>query len=228
MSTENELEKYYKKWEKTLFKYALIVWILLSILFLFIKGKVQVADSVDNHIMINYALSLVLGIASPTVIIVLLYFFLLNKIDKQWWKKKFPQYDIGGEWIDVTNYTYSFSSSGITRDTTQSIPANVKIYQTCRKIVIQPSVSDHFTWYSIAADWDAGGFLNILYKVEYQAAIQGEKYPESRIGYEKVHSCSDKVDNKNRPLEMKGQFWHCVENDGKPVYMGDVIYKRQT
>lgn len=83
-------------------------------------------------------------------------------------------------------------------------------------------------FYSILADWDERNNLNILYKAIYYDSLQEQGFPESRFGYEELHIDKHGLTTGQKPRKIIGKFWHCLSRDGKPVFMGDVVYERRS
>ena len=223
-----ELEEFYNNARKAILQIFIILWILYSVLYVFLTEHVIIIPSLwPQPEIVSYALSHVLGYGAPTGLMIAAYFLLMDYVDKVLWKIKFPNYDISGEWTDITTYTKVFDNNGSRNIQMQDLPSSVIINQTCHKVTIEPSVGQHFTWGSLAADWDSNNYLNILYAVEYKTSLQVTKdYPEKRYGFERMHIKTSGLGKKSKPTVMEGKFWHCVRDDGKPIYMGDVIYQR--
>jgi len=227
------LKDYYEKCKNEWFERSIVIWAFLTLFFIFLNEWlstsiiVLVADPTVLWITKNVFV-LLLGCVAPTAITITLYFSILDYINREQWKKKFPQYDVSGEWDDTTIYTESIGSQSMDRVTpNKSVSSPVHITQTCKTIKIDPSIGDDFEWHSITADWDDHGALNILYKVEYKGALRAIGYPANRFGYESMHIDKKGLDKKQKPHTMSGKFWHCLADDGKPMYMGDVTYKRK-
>ncbi|MDR0965910.1 MAG: hypothetical protein LBM75_05325 [Myxococcales bacterium] len=141
------------------------------------------------------------------------------------WKKKFPQYDIEGKWKDVTKYTKEISDDGF-KETQKKSDGIAKIKQSGLRIEIKSSPSDDLTWYSNFVEWKGDGRLMIFYTVDYHEPKQRDQFPDQRIGYEVMSIASHDPATK-KPNKMKGKFYHCIKDDGKPMYMGDVEYTRE-
>ncbi len=233
-----ELKDYYETWKRRMLILSLICWLILLIPFNCINENISnvlanwIANPnipcifMKNETIIQQILNLLLGYAAPTSITIGLYYLILNYIDTKRWKKKFPQYDVDGEWSDVTTYTKQLDGSGWKSEKESNVPSPVRIKQTCQKIEVMASIGEDFKWHSLLADWDYANKLNILYKVEYYGNLQEKGYPECRIGYESMDIYTTDLKGKQRPRKMVGQFWHCLSSDGKPMFMGDVVYKR--
>ena len=231
----NILKDYYDSWKKRAWPICLVVWVILVLIFYVLNVKLSDFLDLLNIIWINenkefvqYVVTLLVGFVSPTSLSIGLYFGILKYIDTKGWKKKFPNYDIGGIWDDTTIYTKKLSDSGWEILNDISIPSPVIIEQTCRSVKIKASVGDRFTWYSILADMDDRGTLEIFYKVEYSNILQNEGFPEYRYGFERMNVQILEEDHRSIPQVMKGQFWHCLASDSKPIYMGDVTYTRNS
>lgn len=232
------LKNYYKESRKKLFCSCIALWLGLLIACFFFnniitellmefakqKGVIVILKYED---FFGYLLSLAVEFCSPTGITVVIYYLILNNINKKLWKKKFPQFDISGTWIDKSHYTRKLDGAGWKVLENEVVPAPVTIEQTCEGVRVKMSVGEDFKWYSLLADWNDKNELEIFYRVDYYTKLQEEKnYPEYRIGYECMSVCTENADVENRPRKMKGKFWHCISNDGKPMYMGDVTYER--
>lgn len=234
-----ELIDYYNKWGRKLLVFSIPCWIFLAFIFSFISEEVSelITELVNNPSIkyINQAneqkieqmFSLVVDFFAPTTIVAALYFTILNYIDHKGWKIKFPQYDVSGEWLDITKYTKKLDHCGWASLDQAGVPSPVRIKQTCHIIEILPSTGDKFTWHSLSANWDKNNNLKILYEVEYYGGLQRHGYPERRIGYESMRICTTGLLAGKRPNKMVGKFWQCINDDNKPVYMGDVVYERK-
>lgn len=230
------LMDYYNKWKNRLLLYYFLVWIVFVLIgYLFnqlISGVLTMLATnsqiswitIYNLDFIEYFVSLFVEIAAPTSVTIALYNYTLKYINEKGWKKKFPQYDISGEWSDITTYTKQIDDSGWKKLNGKTVLSPVIIRQKCNKVEVKTSVGNDFKWYSLLADWDNKSALRIFYTVEYYGKLQKKGYPESRIGYE----CMDifEYGKDNKPCKMVGKFWHCISDDGKPIFMGDVVYKR--
>jgi hypothetical protein len=202
-----ELKDYYEKHKK--------IWFCVSIV---TCGFLNMGLEFLREYLIN--LPIPIHVIPPSIVF-LGYRFLLDHINKECWKKKYPQYNVSGEWEGTTTYTGKFDEKFThVQYVKKSI---VNIVQTCESIKIEPSIGKDFECHSIAAEWGDDKSLNILYKVEYKENSRSKGYSERRSGYESMHI--EKSDFKEA-LKMSGKFWHCVADDKKPMYMGDVIYKR--
>lgn len=224
-----ELTEYYEKWKKSLVKVAIVHWIVLSVLIVFLTNYLLVIPATTPmHTVWQGLLSFLLGCIGPSVTSLKLYSSLLNKANTKLWKNKFPNLNIDGEWEDSTTYSKQFDKNGYRTENDRKLPSAVIIHQTCTDIRIQPSHGKHFEWHSLAADWDSEGHLNILYRVNYSNELQkSNNYPESRTGFEQMSINRNGLLPNERPTELKGKFWHCIQDDGKPVYSGDVVYTRK-
>lgn len=226
---KQKLQKYYDGWKKRLLACAIAAWLGYYVLFLLIKDIFAIPVDASNKELLELFISSCLGFIAPNAIIIWGYFKIMDYIDKEGWKKKFPGFDFSGTWVDNTTYNYFFDETGFHKNTkTESmIPAEVKIKQTCRTVEIDVSSGDDFEWRSIAADWDESNHLNILYRVDYRdSLIRKQKYPPFRYGYEKVHVFGTTSAN-SKPEQMRGKFWHCVSEDQKPMFYGEVEYLRK-
>jgi len=233
-----ELKDYYEKSKNTLLLVSIPLWVVLAVVFFFLGegisawfASLAVNPNItwitpENEKITQYIFSLLIDFAAPTSIVVAFYFGTLKYIDSTGWKKKFPQYDVSGEWYDVTTYSKGIDANGWTTSNRKSVPSPVRIEQSCQSIEVLPSIGNDFEWHSLSADWDERKNLKILYEVEYYQALQDQGYPERRIGYESMHIYSTGVAQKKKPDKMVGKFWHCLAYDGKPMYMGDVVYQR--
>ncbi|MCM1232498.1 MAG: hypothetical protein NC489_20435 [Ruminococcus flavefaciens] len=234
-----ELKNYYNKWREKLMLLSIPCWLILVLVFSCINDIFSrcLAYWVNNpnityinqsNEMFFYSIfNLFLDFVAPTTITVILFSRCLNYINQKGWRKKFPQYDVSGEWLDMTRYTKSFDQNGWTELKQNNVPSPVRIKQTCQTIEVLPSTGKDFTWYSLSADWDDSNSLKILYEVEYYGHLREKGYPEKRIGYESMRICENGSDTGKQPHKMVGKFWHCICDDGKPIYMGDVEYKRK-
>lgn len=232
-----KLEKYYEQWKHSFFKVCIFIWVIMSIFFFMLSNylveRLQIISNDNiilfinskNEILFEFLLQYFLGLIAPSGFIILIYVFVLNYINKTAWKRKFPNYNIDGEWNDVTEYTIQFDSNGYKTLKEKKVPSPVIINQTCKSIEIVPSVGKDFTWHSLLTELE-GQQLKIFYKVTYKKSLQEKGFPEYRFGYEEMVIDISNLTSKQKPNKMSGQFWHCVQNDSKPMYMGDVTYKR--
>ena len=189
------------------------------------SNKINIVTQ-DNLVIFKLILDLLLDFIAPTAIVFFLYNIALKYVDEKGWKKKYPEFDISGSWKDTTYYTQYLDKNGLSSiDTKHSELSPVIIEQTCREVKIKDSVGKGFKWYSLLCDWN-GTNLDILYTVEYYASLQEKGYPEKRYGFESMCIDEKNQQSKERPRKMVGKFWHCCSADGKPVYMGDVMYER--
>lgn len=223
-----ELMEFYKKWKKI----VIIICFFLWLFFLWIFSLVDdgISDFINQNIVnegiakiVEYVFDVLFDLGAPTTIIYGIYCKIMKSINEDYWKKFFPELDISGEWEDITIYTKQFDDYGIKKISDTKVPSPVKISQTCKKIEIQQSVGEDFMWYSLMTDWQNDKLI-ILYKVEYNSNLQSKGFPEQRIGVECM-SVKD-IGVNGRPTKMVGNFHHCVYDDNKPIFMGDVIYKR--
>ena len=242
-----KLLEYYNKWQSKLQKLSFTTWTLLTLIMTFLGGALgneipnalakwasnttsswlsSLLNSPDIMVAAQGLLKWLLALAAPTAIVVSAYNRILNRIDTKSWKRKFPEYDIGGEWKDTTTYTKSLEGAKGWEETQIIGKSTVIFEQTCRQIKILPSDGTGFKWQSIVVDWDAKDELHILYDVEYRDNMQQNAYPASRTGYEKMHIDRTGLSAKQKPHKMSGQFWHCIQADGNPMYLGDVVYER--
>lgn len=236
-----ELKDYYEKSKRKWLKWCMLAWTFFTIIFNFIKEVISNSFTTwatnPNVTWINLnsekyfqeVLTLVFVCVAPTTIALTSYFAILNYINKIGWKKKFPQNDVSGEWLDTTTYTKSLGDQkdGWVMSNKVSISSPIHIEQTCQTVKVKPSIGIAFEWHSILADWDDKNNLNILYTVEYNESLQEKEYPERRTGYEKMSIDTVGLSAKQKPRKMVGKFWHCLSWDGKPMHMGDVIYERK-
>lgn len=229
----NTLMKYYNHCKKKILLFCFVLWAFLIVLLYFLNGYVlQWANNISTYFpflnkgIVEYILSLLLNCIAPTSIATFSYFNLLNYVNQKGWRKKYPQYDINGEWLDRTTYTKQLDGGGWKDLKAQSVPSPVIIEQTCKTIKIGSSVGEDFRWYSLLAEWDDNDSLKIFYVVEYYSRLQKKGYPENRKGYEYMTIKRTPSDSKKKPNKMVGKFWHCISNDQKPMYMGDVTYTR--
>ncbi len=234
-----ELKKYYEKWKNKLLAFIIPFWLLFSMIFWVINEGVRefllkcandpqiIYITNENIYIVEYIFSFIIDILAPTSIVIMVYLCSLKYINEKGWKKKFPQYDISGEWHDITTYTKEFDKNGWKMLNNSSVSSPVCIKQTCNTVSITSSVGKEFKWYSLIADWNNTGALEIFYKVEYFDNLQKKGYPEERRGFECMDIYREGMSEKERPTKMIGKFWHCISSDGKPMYMGDVIYERK-
>jgi len=152
------------------------------------------------------------------------YYFIINKIKHKTWKKVFPQYDVSGKWEGELVFTKNIGETDKGWKKLYEIKAAtpVIIEQTCETIKILTAGSDDLSWHSILADWDDRNNLDILYEVQYNLAMQQKGFPESRVGREHMYIEYDGA----KPHRMRGKFWHCIADDGKPIYIGEIVYER--
>lgn len=140
------------------------------------------------------------------------------------WKSVFPKYDIEGDWTDVTKYTNEILTSGFKNISDKAVGI-VRFKQTGSNIRIEPSPSKDLSWYSNIVEWKDDKLM-IFYTVDYFETKRKIGYPHKRVGYEEM--TIESYDSKTgKPNKMKGKFFHCISDDGKPMYMGDVIYTRE-
>lgn len=230
-----ELKKFYNKWQKRMFVISYIIWFILILLFSSIEQKtsdflIYCASNTDlnfittdNIIVWEQILSFIAEFFGPLSISFGIYNRTMYYIDTKGWKKKFPHFDIDGTWNDTTIYTKKMDRLGINSVRDKKVPSPVIIKQTCNSFKIKQSVGEGFEWYSLMADWKDDKLM-ILYRVEYNSSLQKQNFPEQRTGYECM-SIKDYGDN-GKPVKMVGNFHHCINDDNKPVFMGDVIYER--
>lgn len=233
--TMKELKEYYNQWQRRMFTISYIIWFVLILLFLSIDQEISdflicCASNPDLNFITKYNIivweqifSFIAEFFGPLSISFGIYNRIMNYIDTKGWKKKFPHLNIDGTWNDITIYTKKMDSSGMREITDKQVPSPVNIKQTCNSFTIEQSIGDDFKWYSLMADWKDNELM-ILYRVEYNSNLQKENFPEERIGYECM-SIKDYGENR-KPISMVGKFHHCINDDNKPIYMGDVIYKR--
>ncbi len=235
-----ELKEYYKKRADIVLICCLAFWFILAISYYFFSTTISdwiiseannqnnIWIQQDNLSLIQFTANFFLGLIAPTTLVSIIYKFFLKYIDEKGWKKKFPQYNISGEWLDTTTYTKALTNTGWNEfyPNNKNIPSTIIIKQTCRTIHIPPSHGKNFTWHSLSANWDEYNNLIILYEVEYFSDLQNKGYPESRIGFEKMQIDTSNQSAHNYPQRMAGKFWHCISDDQKPIYMGDVVYER--
>lgn len=202
---------------------CLINEILSDVVSCLVKNHTISFITQDNEKYFRYFIIVLFMCFAPTGISVVIYSGILNRINKKGWKKKFPNLDLDGKWTESTTYAKCFGGQYAER--VASSP--VHICQTCQNIEVKPSIGKGFEWHSIIADIN-NSCLEILYKVEYSDNLQYEGYPERRFGYESMHIDFSELSPKGKPCKMIGKFWHCVADDGKPMYMGDVVYERDT
>jgi len=226
-----ELKDYYEKSKRKWFSITVSAWVILVIIFNIIakllSNSVTTTCITDQDVINNIEFLIVfLSALVPTTAALVFYFSILDYVNKEGWRKKFPQYDINGEWSGTISFTKSISSTGWdTNNKNESIPVHIE--QTCNTLRIKPSGSDNMRFYSILADWDERDRLNILYKAEYYKNLRKQDFPECRLGYEELHIDTQGLTLKEKPLKITGTFRHCLTDDGKPIYMGDVVYERK-
>lgn len=230
-----QLKEYYKNSKKNIQKILFVVWIVLYLIFSRIDTCLSdcINQCATNGTITQGQLAVIellkgclLDFIAPATIVYGIYKKAIKYIDEKRWKKKYPELDISGVWDDRTKYTQFLDINGLSDINTENSELSpVIIEQTCREIKIGASIGDGFKWYSVLCGWDDEQ-LDILYAVEYFATLQDKGYPEKRYGYESM--CIDKkeLQPKQRPNKMVGKFWHCCSADGKPIYMGEVMYER--
>lgn len=230
-----ELKGFYNQWQKRMFVICYVIWFVLLLLFFMLNQFISefflacakntdcIIITPDNLIVWEYFISFFTDFVGPLSITYAVYIKAMNYINTEGWKNKFPHLDIDGTWKDITMYTKKIDSSGIVEITEKKVPSPVIIEQTCNSFKIKQSIGEGFEWYSLMADWKDNKLM-ILYRVEYKSSLQKEDFPEQRTGYECM---SIKDYGKNgKPIKMVGNFHHCINDDNKPIYMGDVIYER--
>lgn len=232
-----ELKEYYEQWKRNLLWICISIGIIMSILFFklsnyLVEGLQNIINNdtlpyinSENEVVFKFFLQYFLGLFTPGGIVFFIYTKVLKYINEDAWKKRFPNYNIDGKWDDISEYTGEFSKNGYKALKGKKVPSPVIIKQTCEDIKIESSVGKDFTWESLMAFLD-GQRLKIFYKVEYKNSLQIDGYPEYRIGYEEMVIDMSNLSRNQKPNKLSGQFWHCVQNDSKPMYMGDVIYRR--
>lgn len=225
---KNRLTEYYKSKAASAFNNSIVIWVVYSVLLLilknFISNLVPAADKFQYHEIVSFALTTVLGTVGATTVTKYGYKRYLKYVNEKGWKKKFPEYDLSGEWMETTSYNDVITSQS-PGSAGRTLSSKVIIEQDCNHISIKNSPGPHFTWYSITADIGEDDCLNILYKVEYIHQVQRDfNYPEDRVGYERMHVVKWGPDG--RPTRMEGTYRHCVSNDGKPSFTGSVEYVR--
>ena len=226
-----ELKNYYDKSKSKWFGISVFAWAILTIIFNFIEKELSnwIATWTTDQNLTSLTQSLLVFLfayVAPSTIALVSYFSILDYINKKGWKKKFPQYDINGEWVGTISFTKSINDTGwnISNKKSETIPVHIE--QTCNTLRIKPSVGDNMAFYSILADWDERDRLNILYKAEYYKNLREQGFPEYRFGYEELHIDSKGLTPKQKPLKITGIFRHCLTDDGKSIFMGDVTYER--
>jgi len=227
-----ELIDYYENWKIRLLALFILCYMILSLIFSFLNEVsstfvINYANnpnitwlSSNNINKIKFILDFLFDYFSPIALSVVLYVYCLDHIDKEGWKKKFPQYNVSGKWSNETTYRKSLVPNkewDILEEKKESI---MTITQTCRTIKVEPSPSEHFKWHSLLANWDEHKHLHILYEVRYFHDLIDNGRPEIRIGYEQMTLVGD-----DSPYELRGNFSHCLSFDGKPMFMGNVVYK---
>ena len=224
---QQKLMEYYEEQQKKLFTWSIVVWILMTVFMAWLEVVLRVEISkLTSSEIVKEALKILLALVTPTTIVWLTYSYILKIVDTKWWKRKYPQYDISGKWQDITTYEQALDSNGWKKIQIPPKPSTVIFEQTCRHLKILPSDGKGFSWGSIAIYWDNQEDLHILYQVRYKSVTQQQNYPERRIGYELMHIDRTELSEKQKPHKMRGQFWHCIAQDGKPMYLGDVVYER--
>lgn len=230
------LMEYYNAQKDRMLNSTISIYLILSIVFFLVNSTITVflenlsANNnvflINNMQLISLLISVVLDFIAPTAIIIPIYRKLDFYFDHIGWKKKYPHLDLSGEWVDTTEYTKCINNSSWKEANITSVPSTVHIEQTCHSISIKPSSGDGFIWKSLTANLN-DNTLDILYNVQYNHHLQTKGYPEQRTGYEQMKIILDGLNQKERPKKMVGKFWHCIQDDNKPIYMGDVIYERK-
>jgi hypothetical protein len=237
-----KLMDYYNERQKKLYGQSIAIWVFLTAFLTWAERTIE--DFLSNHsnsgmsswlsslfqspntqILMEAILKWLIALFAPTAIVTLIFYFRLKIVDTKSWKRKYPQYDISGEWQDTTTYVECLDHSGWSK-ITHKCESTVIFEQTCRCLKIIPSDGNGFMWKSIAVDWDNQDELNILYQVQYTGALRGNGYPKNRIGYEAMHIDRTGLTERQRPHIMRGRFQHCIDSDGKPMFSGDVVYER--
>ena len=232
----DELKNFYNQWQKRMFVICYFIWFVLLIVFFLLNQSISelldicmnspecIQITKDNRVVWDYFVSFFTDFVGPLSVTYGIYIKTMDYINTTGWKKKFPHLDIDGTWNDITTYTKKFDDKGITSENDdKKVPSPVIIEQTCNSFKIKQSVGDDFEWCSLMADWKDNKLM-ILYRVEYKSKLQKDGFPEQRTGFECMSIKN--IGRKGRPVEMVGNFHHCVYDDKKPVYMGDVVYKR--
>lgn len=240
-----KLQEYYEDQQSKLFRWSIAIWMLLTMIMTWAGGvfSIWMADGfakwasspqVSSILGSEATRTFVQGIGrwlfaliAPTAIVFGLYRRSCRKADTKWWKKKYPEYDIDGEWLDTTTYTRSVTEYGWNTPAIGTSQSTVRFRQTCSKVEIQPSDGDGFMWQSIAMSWDEQDAIHILYQVTYTELLKKKGYPAGRVGYERMHVDRSGLAPKEKPSRMSGHFYHCVADDSKPMYLGDVVYERK-
>jgi len=220
-----ELKNYYRKWKRITFWMSLVIFIVLAIIFQALNEYVA-THIAGMDFLGRMVIGVLLSAATPIGITLGGGKLWLMYVNNKRWKKKYPEYDVSGKWDNVSTYTHEAVIVGNTGKGCPS-PASVEtnIKQTCHSIEIEVFSNNELSWHSILADWNDKKYLEILYKVDYKEIKRKQGSPNERFGYEKmrIHTPPD----GEKPKMMSGDFWHCVENDGKPMYMGAVTYTRK-
>lgn len=232
-----ELGEYYNNWKSRAWKICLTLWVVLILVFYFANAFVSTfANLIAGYMslfltcdvkFVEYLLTVLIDFIAPTSITIGMYFGILKYVNEKGWKRKYPQYDIDGEWDDITTYTRELCGSGWKDLNRDGVPSPVHIKQTCQSIKIESSVGEDFEWHSLLADWDDSNSIRIFYIVEYYANLQTKGYPERRMGYEYMTVDRRSVAPNKKPTKLVGKFWHCLADDGKPMYKGDATYTRR-
>jgi len=153
-----ELKKYYETSKREWLCIIVSGWVILIIIFNIIGvvfSKLVTTWITDQDVKSNFEILLVfLSALVPTTIALVSYFSILDHINKEGWKKKFPQYDINGEWVGTISFTRGINDTGwnLSNKKSESIPVHIE--QTCNTLRIKPSVGDNMTFYSILADFN--------------------------------------------------------------------------
>lgn len=141
-------------------------------------------------------------------------------IRKIGWKLENREFDFAGDWTGTSTYTHVHVGTGnVPFDSTH----DVRIEQDALTFRLAPAPgSVYVNWNSLALELVDKDTIRYAYRVRYSAR---DRFPEKANGYEEMRVT--KRDQKNRPVELTGEFAHCAEGQ-VPVYSGTVKFMRTT
>lgn len=145
------------------------------------------------------------------------------------WKIERPNLDFSGDWDAVTTYTHVEKPGPSVPEgplTGQAARHDVTIEQDCLGISIAPTAGAYNNWYSLAMNILGDRQVGYAYEVNYK---NNPAFPQKAIGYERmtvVRWEKKGLLKKGRPLEMTGEFAHCVQPN-EPAYRGTVVFTRR-
>jgi hypothetical protein len=223
------LEDYYENWKKRLQELCMGIWFITAMGLLSIhdlaKEFLENSDLLSQFNM-DYVTSILMlfGFASPSLLAIFIYNKSCSYIDTKLWKRKFPQYDISGEWSETAFLKWYDHTEKEWKKEEDNYKYPIIIEQTCQMTKIIAHPGDELKWHSIMASWDENNTLNILYQVDYYSTLQEKEFPERRFGYNIMNIFPN---GGEKPHKMKGKTWDCISITDKRPLMGDILWERE-